>query len=284
MSNNKKCILLISCEDAPKIIASITTIIANNNGNIKKLEQYTNKETNKFSLRVTWVANTNKINFWENQFIDVFQKFSITYKFYNEEHKENLAILVSKASHCLYDILSHHQSNRLNTNIAFVASNHQDLQHIVEQLGYKFIHCPIVNGDKKNQEATLLSLMQQHNVSLIALARYMQILSSDFINHYQNKIINIHHSLLPAFIGARPYKQAWEKGVKMIGATSHFVTSELDQGPIICQSIKNICYEDSINDLVEAGKTIEQQNLINALKLYLSHKILVDNNKTVIFK
>ena len=284
MSNNKKCILLISCKDAPKIIASITTIIANNNGNIKKLEQYTNKETNKFSLRVTWVANTDKIEFWENQFIETFQKFNITYKLYNEEYKENLAILVSKASHCLYDLLVQHQSNRLNTNIAFVASNHQELQHIVEQLGYKFIHCPIVNGDKKTQEKKLISLMQQHNVSLIALARYMQILSSDFINQYQNKIINIHHSLLPAFIGARPYKQAWEKGVKMIGATSHFVTSELDQGPIICQSIKHICYEDSINDLVEAGKTIEQQNLTKALKLYLSHKILVDNTKTVIFK
>ena len=284
MVDNKKCTLLISCQDAPKIVASITNIIAANKGNIEKLEQYTNSTTNQFSLRIKWIAETDNTEFWQDKFNKIFNEFAITYQLYNEHHKENLAILVSKEAHCLYDLLANHQSNRLNANIAFVASNHMDLKETVEQFGYKFIHCPILNKDKETQEQLLLNLMHEHKVTAVVLARYMQILSSNFISHYPNKIINIHHSFLPAFIGAKPYLQAWNKGVKMIGATSHFVTTDLDQGPIICQSTKPISYEDSVKDLIDIGKTIEQQNLTKAVKLYINHKILVENSKTVIFK
>lgn len=277
-------IMLVSCQDQPGIIAAVTSVIHAHHCNINQLEQYNSDNDSGFFLRVNWSSNGEDKIFWKNKFAAVIRKYTMQVDFFNEAEKTNIAILVSKSSHCLYDILAHYQSGRLNAKVAFVASNHNDLKNITEQFGCVFYHCPILNKDKASQEAKLRSLMQQHNVKSIVLARYMQILSSDFIEAYNKKIINIHHSFLPAFVGAKPYHQAWDKGVKLIGATSHFVTSELDQGPIITQSVANINHKNSVNDLIEFGKTLEQQTLINALNLYLKHKIIVHKSKTIVFQ
>lgn len=278
-----KMILLLKCKDHPGIVAQLTHLIATNQGNILDLEQYTEAEHNQFFVRIHWTAPAMDSPTWERILQPTIAKLNGTYKLITPNLTTNLAILVSKESHCLYDLLARHQSGEINANIKIIIANHPDLEQVVIQFGYKFLHIPIAPGKKSQQEQLILETLAQHNVDSIILARYMQILSPEFIRHYPEHIINIHHSSLPAFAGAKPYHRAWERGVKSIGATAHFVTDDLDEGPIISQATQSISHRYQVNDLINLGKNLEKSTLATALNIYLNHKVIIANNRTIVF-
>lgn len=211
------------------------------------------------------------------------KKYQMTWTLHFTDHLPRMAVFVSKAAHCLYDILSRYQSGEWKVEIPFIISNHADLEPVANSFGIPFHLFPIKPSQKKVVEAQQLELLSQYQVDFVVLARYMQIISQDFVAHYPHRIINIHHSFLPAFIGAKPYHQAYSRGVKIIGATSHYVTEDLDAGPIIAQDVTRISHKESIEDLVIKGKDLEKMVLSQAIFLHLQHKILSYNGKTIIF-
>jgi formyltetrahydrofolate deformylase len=279
-----KITLLINCDDQSGIIAAVTNFIANNKGNIVYIDQHVDREQNIFFMRLESEFNQFDMTAFKINFKSVLaDKFKMKWRIYDTEDLPNMAVFVSKYDHCLYDILGRYNSGELHVNIPFIISNHNTLKSIADSFNIPFYHIPVTKDTKEEAETKQLELLKKHHVNFIVLARYMQIVSNRLIDKYPNKIINIHHSFLPAFVGAKPYHSAYKRGVKIIGATSHYVTEELDAGPIIEQDVERVSHTHAIEDLIAKGRDLEKIVLANAIKLHLKRKVMVFNNKTVIF-
>ena len=278
--------LLLHCPDKPGILAEVTDFITVNKGNIIYLDQYVDHVENIFFMRIEWelkdfLVPQEKI---EDYFRTLYgQKYEMDFRLYFSDVKPRMAIFVSKLSHCLFDMLARYTAGERNVEIPLIISNHPDLQHVAERFGIPFYLFPITKETKEEQERKEMELLAKHKITFIVLARYMQVISEQMINAYPNKIINIHHSFLPAFVGAKPYHAAFQRGVKIIGATSHYVTTELDAGPIIEQDVVRITHKDAIEDLVNKGKDLEKIVLSRAVQKHIERKVLAYKNKTVIF-
>lgn len=277
--------LLIHCPDTSGIIASVTSFFYRHKGNIIYIDQYVDVENKIFFMRLECEFSARieaaalKREFEES----IGKPYSMSWHIYTASTKLNMAIFVSKYDHCLYDILGRYRSGELDVNIPMIISNHKELEPIASSLDIPFYHIPVVKGEKEKAEERQMELLKQENIDLIVLARYMQIVSPQMINAYPNRIINIHHSFLPAFAGAKPYHFAYKRGVKIIGATCHYVTEELDAGPIIEQDITRISHSHSVRDLILKGRDLEKIVLARGIKLHIERKTLVFNNKTIVF-
>ena len=278
-------ILLLSCPDRKGIVASVSQFIYEHNGNIVHAEQYTDTKKGQFFMRIEWELDDFNLGKKEipEAFSHLAQQFQMSWRLCFTDYMPNVAIFVSKAPHCLYEMLLRHSAGEIRANIKLIISNHPDLRPVAETFGIPFYFLPITPETKSDVEKQELAVLKKHHIDLIILARYMQILTPEFISHYPNRIINIHHSFLPAFVGSKPYHQARERGVKIIGATSHYVTPELDAGPIIEQDVIRVSHRDSVEDLIRKGKDIEKLVLARAIKLHLENRIVVYENKTIIF-
>lgn len=274
-------ILKLVCKDRAGIVAGITTILSNIDGDIRDSAQYGDESTGNFFMRVEFNLPTAKeADSIKNYFSGIIDKYEMDLEVYNKNTKSKILIAVTKESHCLNHLLHHYKSGSLNADIIGVTSNREDLQKLVEMNGLPFHFLSMENG-KEAQERELEQLVKQ--ADLFVLARYMQILSSDFCKKYSNKTINIHHSFLPSFKGAKPYKQAYDKGVKMIGATAHFATADLDEGPIIEQDVQRVSHKESPKELQLKGQDIESRVLLEAVKYFTERRILLNGSKTVVF-
>ncbi|WP_411894706.1 formyltetrahydrofolate deformylase [Winogradskyella sp. A2] len=281
-----KITLLIHCKDQPNIIASVTNFMAINDGNIVYIDQHVDREQDIFFMRLECEFNSDSFsieNFKEAFSKSLAEKFELKWRMYSAERKPKMALFVSKYDHCLYDILGRYNSGELFLEIPFILSNHNDLRQIAESFNIPFYHVAVTKDNKHEAEKKQLELLESHNIDFVVLARYMQIVSNFIIDKYPNKVINIHHSFLPAFVGAKPYHSAFKRGVKIIGATSHYITEELDAGPIIEQDVAHVSHTHSISDLIAKGRDLEKIVLSNAIKLHANRKVMVFNNKTVIF-
>ena len=279
-------ILLISCPDQRGIVAAVTTFISHNNGNIIHLDQHVDFQENVFFMRVEWEERGFAIarDRIPEQFHDIATKFRMQWQLHNSDAVSRMAVFVSKESHCLYDVLSRVQAEGWRVEVPLIVSNHPDLESVARNFGIAFHLFPMTGKNKDEQEKREIELLKQNRIDFVVLARYMQILSEPFVAAYPHRIINIHHSFLPAFPGAKPYHSAYARGVKIIGATSHYVTSELDTGPIIEQDIVRVTHKDALEDLIRKGKDLEKIVLARAIWWHIQNKILVYNNKTVIFE
>lgn len=274
------------CPDQAGIITVITGFINENGGNIVYLDQYVDRNNGIFYMRIEWeldnfIIPKEKISDYFNTLYA--QRYNMSFHISFTERVQRMAIFVSKMSHCIYDLLARYTAGEWDVEIPLIISNHPDLSIIGQQFNIPFEVIPITKDNKAEQEAKEFELLDRYNIDFIVLARYMQVLSEDFIARYPNRIINIHHSFLPAPIGAKPYHQAYERGVKLIGATSHYVTAELDAGPIIEQDIARISHKDSPAELVHKGRDLEKIVLSRAVEKHIQRKILTYKNKTIIF-
>lgn len=281
-----KTTILIHCRDRSGIISAITSFIHSKGGNIVYLDQHVDKEADVFFMRLESDFKPGSLH--TDSFKEEFQTkladfYQMKWSLHQDNVKPKMAIFVSKYNHCLYDLLSRFKSEELNVEIPFVISNHKDLEGIANQFDIPFYHIPFTKDLKEEAEIQQLALLKGHDVDFIVLARYMQIVTSSLITEYPNKIINIHHSFLPAFAGAKPYHAAFERGVKIIGATSHYVTEELDAGPIIEQDVTTVSHSHTIKDFILKGRDLEKIVLSRAVNLHVQRKTMVYNNKTVIF-
>lgn len=285
MTQTTSAILLISCPDRKGLVASITDFIFRHGGNILHLDQHVDAEENVFFMRVEWDLAQFTIPRDEigAQFSPVAERFDMDWRLHFSDLVQRMALFVSRQGHCLHDLLGRWQSGELQVEIPVIVSNHPDMGPVAEKFGIPYHLFSIDSASKQEQEAAQFALLQSLNVDFVVLARYMQILTGSFIGHYPQRIINIHHSFLPAFAGARPYHQAYERGVKIIGATSHYVTAELDAGPIIEQDVVRITHKDAVADMVRKGKDLEKTVLARAIWYHLQHRVLVYGNKTVVF-
>ena len=281
-----KITLLIHCPDQSGIIHAVTGFIHQRGGNIVYLDQHVDQEAGVFFMRLEseFEANSLEFDLLDQEFK---QKLALGYKMayqiYSGEERPKLALFVSKYNHCLYDLLSRFHSGELEVEIPFILSNHRDLEPIAAQFDIPFHHIPINKDIREEAEQRQLELLLSNDIDFIVLARYMQIVSPAIIDHFTNKIINIHHSFLPAFAGAKPYHAAFKRGVKIIGATSHYVTEELDAGPIIEQDVTTVSHTHTVKDLIAKGRDLEKIVLARAVQLHVERKTMVYNNKTVIF-
>jgi len=277
--------ILIHCPDQSGIIRSVTTFIHQQEGNVIYLDQHVDKQAGVFFMRLQCEFETEVVldDFKEKFDTTLAKAFNMEWDIHMEARKPKMAIFVSKYNHCLYDLLSRFNSGELMVDIPFILSNHEDLAYVAEQFQIPFYHVPVTKETKESAEAEQLRLLKEHQVDFIVLARYMQIISDQLIDTYPQKIINIHHSFLPAFVGAKPYHAAFERGVKIIGATSHYVTVELDAGPIIEQDVTAVSHSHSIKDFIAKGRDLERIVLSRAVQLHVARKTMVYNNKTVIF-
>jgi len=281
-----KTTILIHCPDQSGIISAVTSFIHSKGGNIIYLDQHVDKEADVFFMRLESDFDNNLfeiIDFKREFRLKLAEVYQMEWSIHLAEVLPKMAIFVSKYNHCLYDLLSRFKSGELKTEIPFIISNHADLSYIANQFNIPFYHIPVTKQSKAEAEKKQLSLLREHQVDFIVLARYMQIVSPTLIDEYPNKIINIHHSFLPAFAGAKPYHAAFERGVKIIGATSHYVTEELDAGPIIEQDVTTVSHSHSIKDFIAKGRDLEKIVLSRAVNLHVHQKTMVYNNKTVIF-
>lgn len=258
--NDNTAVLLMHCPDRPGILAVVTEFINQHKGNILYLDQYVNREEKVFFMRVKWELDNFQIP--KDKIEEYFEtliatRFDVEFRLYFSDTKPRMAIFVSKMSHCLYDLLARYAADEWHVKIPLIISNHPDMESVAKRFGIEYHIFPITKENKAEQEALQLKLLKKHNVTFCVLARYMQVLSADFIDHFPNKIINIHHSFLPAFAGAKPYHAAHQRGVKVIGATSHYVTSDLDAGPIIEQDVTHISHKDTVEELVKKGRDLE---------------------------
>lgn len=288
MTNSPKnsAVLLIHCPDKSGIVVAITEFIYKNGGNILYLDQHVDSERGVFFMRVEWALDNFAIE--REKIAEYFEtlvgaRYGMTFRLNFANVKPRMALFVSKMAHCFYDLLARYECGELEVEIPLIISNHPDLQPAAERLGIEY-HCISVNKDNKaEQEAKQKALLAEHNTDFIVLARYMQVLSDDFVKDYPQRIINIHHSFLPAFPGGRPYHSAYERGVKIIGATSHYVTAELDAGPIIEQDVVHVSHKDTVEDLVRIGRDLEKIVLARAVRHHVHHDLLVYENRTVVF-
>lgn len=281
----KKAVFLIKCSDRKGLLAEISTFFYSRTLNIIHCQQYTDSCENLYFMRIkldiTDMQCTRKE--LENDFGAFASRYELDWNVSYLDHVQRMAILVSKTSHCLYDLLVHVQDGDLDCEVPLIVSNHTDLENVANQFRIPFYCCPIVNKDKVAQERNVIELCEKHDVDLVVMARYMQILTPEFINRYPRKIINIHHAFLPAFQGGNPYERAWARGVKMIGATAHYATSELDEGPIIEQDVERITHEADPDDLKRIGKDIERRVLSRAVRAHLDHRIICSGLRTIVF-
>jgi formyltetrahydrofolate deformylase len=279
-------VLLIHCPDKQGILATVTEFLNRNNGNIIYLDQHVDRLEKIFYMRVEWDLEDFAIpaeKFGEYFDTLIASKLNMNFKLYFSEDIPRMAIFVSKMSHCLFDILSRYTAGEWDVEIPLIVSNHETLKPVADRFGIDFHYIPITKDNKEEQEVAEIELLKKHKVDFIVLARYMQILSSDFVANYPNKVINIHHSFLPAFAGAMPYHAAHDRGVKIIGATSHYVTSELDAGPIIEQDVTRCSHIDTVKSLIRKGRDLEKIVLSDAVFKHLQRKVLVFKNRTVVF-
>lgn len=279
-------VLLIHCPDQKGIIHAVTDFLYKNNGNIISMDEHVDASTKHFFMRIEW--DLDGFNIPENKIDDFFKtligdKFNMAYQLHFTNRPLRMAIFVSKMSHCLYDILQRYKSGEWEIEIPLIISNHPNLADIAKRFEIDYHIIPITKETKQAQEAKEIELLKEYDIDFIVLARYMQILSDNFITHYENKVINIHHSFLPAFAGAKPYHAAFKRGVKIIGATSHYVTAELDAGPIIAQDVTHISHKETVKDLIRKGKDLEKLVLSRAIWAHLNHKVLPYQNKTIVF-
>lgn len=281
-------ILLLHCPDKQGIITEVTKFITDNQGNIVYLDQYVDHEDGMFFMRIEW--ELKKFLIPREKIKDLIttlyaKRYDMEFNLYFNDEKPRMAIFVSKMSHCLYDLLARYKAGEFNVEIPCIVSNHEDLRYVAEQFNIPYYVWSIKkdHSNKAEVEKAEMELLKKEKVTFIVLARYMQIISDEMIKSYPNHIINIHHSFLPAFVGAKPYHQAWERGVKIIGATSHYVTAELDAGPIIEQDVTRITHKDTPESLVLKGKDLEKIVLSRAVSKHIERKILTYHNKTIIF-
>jgi len=278
-------VLLISCRDQKGLVAAVSEFLYRHGGNIIHADQHTDREEGVFLQRVEWELEGFAIarDDIAAAFAPIAERFGMTWRLRFSDEIPRVAILVSRLAHCLYDILARWQMGELRARMSAVISNHPDAARVAAGFGVPFHHLPIVEGARLEQEAHLLALLEREQIDLVVLARYMQVLSADAVARYPQAIINIHHSFLPAFAGGRPYHQAHERGVKIIGATAHYATADLDQGPIIEQDVVRVSHRDSVADLIRKGRDLEKVVLARAVDLHLRHRVIVYSNKTVVF-
>ncbi|WP_116124966.1 formyltetrahydrofolate deformylase [Lewinella sp. IMCC34183] len=279
-------ILLIHCPDQPGLVAQVTEFVHRNRGNIINLDQHVDRDAGQFFMRIEWelaefLIPPDKINDYFETLIG--KAYAMEWQLHFTAQRPRMAIFVSKASHCLYDLLQRHGTGEFDCEITAIVSNHQQLGYIAERFAIPFHHIPITRETKAEQEARTTELLRGLETDFIVLARYMQVLSDDFCRAWSHRVINIHHSFLPAFKGARPYQRAFERGVKLIGATGHYVTADLDEGPIIAQSVEPVSHHHTVEDLKRIGKDVEKRVLSQAVYLHLRHLILPFGNRTIIF-
>jgi formyltetrahydrofolate deformylase len=285
MSNGVTAVLLISCADQKGLVAAVSDFLFRNGGNIVHADQHTDREEGVFLQRVEWELDGFGFarSAIHGAFRPIAERFAMRWSLHFSDETPRLAILVSKMHHCLYDLLARWRLDELRCEIPLIISNHDDARSIADDFGIAFHHLPVTSAMRADQEARISELLEEERVDVTILARYMQVLSDDFVSRYPQRIINIHHSFLPAFAGAKPYHQAHERGVKIIGATAHYATAELDQGPIIEQGVAPVSHRDSVDDLVRKGRDLEKVVLARAVDLHLRHRVLVYGNKTVVF-
>jgi formyltetrahydrofolate deformylase len=278
-------VLLISCPDTKGVVAGISDFIFRHNGNILHADEHADEESNLFLMRVEFDPTDFNIdlNDFSRHFSPLAEKFHVRWRLAQSNYRPKVVILVSKYDHCLVDLLYRHKSGELACDIPLVVSNHPDNRPIADFYRVPFVVVPFSKDNQPEAERTILELVAGHNVDFMVLARYMQILSHDFVNRFPQRIINIHHSFLPAFVGAKPYHQAFTRGVKLIGATSHYVTEALDDGPIIEQDVVRISHRDSLEDLLQKGRDLEKVVLSRAVRWHIENRILLYGHKTVVF-
>ena len=285
MAESTNAVLLISCPDRKGLVARISDFVYRHNGNILHADNHFDEEAGLFLMRVEWDLKDFALS--RDQICSAFQplarELNLDWELRFSDQIPKSAIFVSKYEHCLYDLLLRHRAGELRADFTLVISNHSDLRPIADSFGIEFLAFSISKENKPAQEARIIEALKKREIDLIVLARYMQILSDDFVNQFRNRIINIHHSFLPAFAGAQPYRQAYQRGVKLIGATSHYVTAALDAGPIIAQDVTHISHRDSVADLVRKGRDLERIVLARGVRLHVENRVLVYGNKTVVF-
>jgi formyltetrahydrofolate deformylase len=279
--------LLIDCPDQKGLIAAVSNFIALYNGNILSADQHVSDPPNStFFMRME--IESKGFGLGRDEFGSAFaplaHRHGLNWRISFTDRPKRVAILVSRQGHCLIDLLWRWEAGELDAQVPLVISNHGDLAHKVEANGIPFHHLPVTKGSKAEQEAKVERLLREHNIDLVVLARYMQILSPQFLDSYRQPIINIHHSFLPAFIGANPYQQAHDRGVKIIGATAHYVTAELDAGPILNQEVAHISHRDGVDDMVRIGREVERRVLAQAVRWHLEDRVLVHGIRTVVFE
>jgi formyltetrahydrofolate deformylase len=277
--------LLVSCRDRTGLVAALSDFVFRHNGNIVDADQHAERESGLFFMRLRWELSRFELDHdTTRKALEVLAKrFDLTWDLTIDDRRPRVAVFVSKMPHCLYDLLLCQQLGELNGDIVQVVSNHDAVAEVCRHFEVPFSHIPVETDDKAAAEQAQLALLEPLGVDLVVLARYMQILSPAFVQRWPGKIINIHHSFLPAFVGARPYHQAKERGVKLIGATAHYVTAELDQGPIIEQDVGRVSHRDEVEDLVQKGRELERQVLTRAVRLHLQRRVLVHGNRTIVF-
>jgi formyltetrahydrofolate deformylase len=278
-------VLLVTCPDRKGVVASIADFIYRHNGNILHAHEHGDPDTNLFLMRIEWdLAGFNiDTDQFARHFAPVAEKFEMQWRVATSKRRNRVAILVSRLDHCLADLLYRHQIGDLVCDVPLIISNHADSERLADFYHVPFHYIPVSTGNKHGAEETQLKLLRDHQVDLLVLARYMQILSTSFVRAYPDRIINIHHSFLPAFIGAKPYHRSFERGVKLVGATSHYVTELLDEGPIIEQDAIRISHRDTLEDLIQKGRDLERVVLSRAVRWHLENRILLYSNKTAIF-
>ena len=282
----RSAILLHRCPDKRGVVASVAGFIYQHGGNILHADEHGDRDSNSFLMRVEFdpAELDLPLNDFVSQFSSVANEFGMQWKLALSDVRQRMAILVSKYDHCLVDLLYRHRSGELDCEIPCIISNHSDNQRIADFYHIPYFLVPVDKDNKQAAEAQVLGMFERHAVDFIVLARYMQVLSNDFVSAYPQRIINIHHSFLPAFVGGKPYHQAFARGVKLIGATSHYVTEVLDDGPIIEQDVVRVSHRDSVDDLVQKGRDLEKVVLSRAVRWHLENRILLYGNKTVVFE
>jgi formyltetrahydrofolate deformylase len=278
-------VLLITCRDQRGLVAAVSDFLYRNNGNIVHADQHTDQEEGVFLQRVEWELDGFAIDrdAIAESFRPIAERFGMTWRIRFTDEVSRVALLASKLPHCLYDLLARWRLGEFAADVALVISNHDDVGPIVGEFDVPFHVLPVDGATRAEQEASMLALLERERIDLVVMARYMQILSNDVISRYPERIINIHHSFLPAFAGGRPYHQAHERGVKLIGATAHYATADLDQGPIIDQDVARVSHRDAVDDLVRKGRDLEKVVLARAVDLHLRNRVVVYGNKTVVF-
>ena len=277
--------LIVSCPDRRGLVAGLAQFLTGHGANIHHAEQHRDAATGLFFQRVQFdlaQSYSDRVAL-ENGLREVAARFEMNWEIRYGDFVPRMAIFVSKQSHCLYDLILRQRENELRCEIPLILSNHAELRSVAEQFGIQFAHVPVTAENKAAAEAEQLSLLKQHRVDLVVLARYMQVLSPAFSNAYKWRVINIHHSFLPAFAGGRPYHQASQRGVKLIGATSHYVTETLDEGPIIEQDVVRVSHRDDVDELIARGRDVEKLVLARAVKAHLEHRVAVCGSKTIVF-
>jgi len=278
--------LLVTCTDRTGIVANLTNFVSEYHGNILDLDQHSDEEANRFFMRLVWSMDKFSLSREEvpaalKILAKKFDDFRFDLSF--SDQRQRVAILCSQTPHCLYDLLLRQQMGELEGDIVLVCANHPDLREVTEHFGLPFVHIPAARDRRAAAEAKQKRLLQKYRIDLVVLARYMQILSPAFCAARPHRIINIHHSFLPAFVGAKPYHQAKARGVKIIGATAHYVTADLDQGPIIEQDVARVSHRDTVDDMVRKGRDLERQVLSRAVRAHLQRRVLVEGNRTIVF-